>query len=50
MKASPVPKVNKVNEVTSCKHPAPRLYTWHIGRILCVCCCACGAVLKGGAR
>jgi len=33
-----------------CKHPPTRLYAWraHDGT-LCVCCCECGAALKGGA-
>lgn len=43
------PPVKKLNKVKPCRHPAPRLFAWHVGPILCVCCCACGAVLKGGA-
>jgi len=40
-----------------CPHPAERLYAWTArddtapgGKVFCVCCCACGAVLKGGAK
>lgn len=39
----------------SCKHPPHRLYSWwafnHLtgkNDILCVGCCECGKVLKGG--
>lgn len=31
-----------------CKHPPANLYTWNAGKILCVACCVCGAVLAGG--
>lgn len=34
----------------ACIHPPTRLYSWYVGDILCVCCCACGAVLAGGAE
>jgi len=31
-----------------CGHPPRRLYAWYaFDGTLCVCCCACGAVLKG---
>lgn len=34
---------------TICKHPPGRLYAWFArDGVLCVGCCACGAVLKGG--
>ncbi|HDZ27036.1 hypothetical protein LCGC14_1009420 [marine sediment metagenome] len=33
-----------------CKHPPKRLFIWWVGEILCICCCECGAVLKGGAK
>lgn len=47
-----------------CRHPARRLYAWAArddsakpsrlfpqgGRVLCVACCECGAVLQGGAE
>lgn len=39
----------------TCQHPATRLYTWVArddsapdGRVLCVACCQCGAILHGG--
>lgn len=32
-----------------CAHPARRLYAWYAGSTLCICCCECGAVLKGGS-
>jgi len=32
-----------------CQHPAKRLYSWHAyDGSLCVCCCDCGEVLRGG--
>lgn len=31
----------------ACAHPADRLFAWTaVDGTLCVCCCACGAVLK----
>lgn len=37
---------------TDCKHPPARLYAWFAqdptGPVLCVACCECGTVLKGG--
>lgn len=40
----------------ACPHPPTRLYSWFArddgaqsGRVLCVACCACGAVLTGAA-
>ena len=40
-----------------CNHPPVRLFSWFAynyktGKkdILCVCCCKCGKVLKGGAQ
>lgn len=31
------------------KHPAKRLYAWHAyDGTLCICCCECGKVLRGG--
>jgi hypothetical protein len=33
-----------------CKHPPTRLYAWRAyDNTLCVACCECGEVLKGGA-
>lgn len=33
----------------TCSHPPHRLYSWvAFDGTLCVCCCECGAVLKGG--
>lgn len=32
-----------------CPHPPARLYAWYAyDGTLCICCCLCGAVLKGG--
>lgn len=34
----------------TCNHPPHKLYTWiAYDHTLCVCCCACGSVLSGGA-
>ncbi len=34
-----------------CPHPPTRLYTWiAFDGVLCVGCCACGTVLKGGVK
>lgn len=41
-----------------CQHPPKRLYSWFVpakntkdGKdTLCVCCCQCGAILKGAAK
>ena len=34
-----------------CKHPPRRLYTWDAADgTLCVACCECGKVLKGGVE
>lgn len=34
----------------TCPHPPTRLYAWHAqDGVLCVACCACGAVLRGAA-
>jgi len=39
----------KVKKSSNCPHPSSRLYAWHAhDGTLCVCCCACGAVLRGG--
>lgn len=32
-----------------CAHPPTRLYCWHVGEVVCVGCCQCGAVLQGAA-
>jgi hypothetical protein len=33
-----------------CPHPPSRLWAWTaLDKTLCVCCCECGAVLRGGA-
>ena len=40
----------EIADPKTCKHPPTRLYSWFAGKILCVCCCACGAVLAGGAK
>lgn len=33
-----------------CPHPGPNQWAWFAyDGTLCVCCCACGAVLQGGA-
>ena len=32
-----------------CKHPAKRLFSWYAyDGTLCICCCECGKVLRGG--
>ena len=36
-------RVNK-----ECKHPPERLYAWYVDDVLCIGCCECGKVLKGG--
>jgi len=34
----------------TCAHPPARLFSWFaIDGTLCVCCCDCGSVLRGGA-
>lgn len=40
----------EIADPKTCKHPPARLYAWNAGKILCVCCCLCGAVLAGGAN
>lgn len=38
-------------EQETCSHPPTRLFAWYANDgTLCVCCCECGAVLKGGAQ
>lgn len=38
-------------KIKKCKHPSHRLYSWFSkDRVLCVCCCECGEVLKGGVK
>lgn len=47
------PKMKKITHIhaSPCTHPASRLYTWRAyDGTQCVCCCICGAVLKGGAK
>jgi hypothetical protein len=35
----------------TCKHPAPRIYSWFAyDGTLCAACCDCGKVLAGGAE
>jgi len=34
----------------ACNHPPARLFSWYAGDTLCVGCCKCGTVLKGGAE
>ncbi len=37
-------------QANECPHPPERLYTWTaFDGSLCVACCDCGEVLKGGA-
>lgn len=50
------PDLAAVANPKPCKHPASRQYAWHAYNhltdkvdALCICCCDCGAVLKGGA-
>jgi hypothetical protein len=40
-----------------CKHPPVKLFCWYAFNyktgdkdILCICCCLCGDILKGGAE
>lgn len=40
----------EVADTTPCTHPPTRLYCWHVGDVVCIACCDCGAVLKGGAQ
>ncbi len=35
---------------TTCQHPPHRLFSWHAGEVLCICCNDCGAVLQGGVE
>ena len=39
-------------DVNSCPHPPQRLWAWRVadalGKTLCIACCDCGAVLRGG--
>ena len=37
-----------IKSKTQCPHPPQRLYAWYAGDILCIACCQCGKVLKGG--
>jgi hypothetical protein len=37
-------------DAAACDHPPARLYSWTAGDgVLCIACCVCGAVLRGGA-
>lgn len=49
-------KAGRIVEEKPCQHPASRQYAWHAYNhvtdkldALCICCCDCGAVLRGGA-
>lgn len=46
----PLPAQKNKMETENCKHPPTRLFCWFVGDILCICCCECGAVLRGGAE
>jgi hypothetical protein len=46
----------KTIKKTTCNHPPARVFSWYVNdpltgkKVLCTCCCDCGAVLSGGAK